>query len=477
MASDKKPHAVCIPFPVQSHMKGMLKLAKLLHHRGFYITFVNTEFNQNRLTKARGPDSFYEFPNFQFKTIPDSLPPSDDNATQDTTALVGSVRRNFLTPFRNLLAQLNEDNYNATTPAVTCIVSDGVMPFTITAAHELQIPIAMFWTFSACSFMGFYQCRALLDKGLVPLKDESYLTNGYLDTIIDWIPGMKDIRLKDLPYRTTNPNDEMLDFAMEAVEGASQASAFGLHTFDALEQDLLDALSSMFPYVYTIGPLQLLLNQQVSPNVESLGYSLWKEEPECIQWLDSKEPGSVVYVNFGSITVMSPQQLVEFAWGLADTKHYFLWVIRPDLVIGDSAILPSKFEADTRERGLIAGWCPQEEVLNHPSVGVFLTHSGWNSTIESLTAGVPMMCWPFGGDQVTNCRYTCTEWEVGMELDNNVKRDEVEKLIREFMEGEKGEKMKNKAMEWKNLAEKATGPDGSSTLNLDKLVNVLLSRN
>ncbi|KAI8014252.1 7-deoxyloganetin glucosyltransferase [Camellia lanceoleosa] len=386
-------------------------------------------------------------PNFQFKTIPDSLPPSDPNTTQDAIALCGSVRRNFLTPFRNLLAQLNEDNNNATTPTVTCIVSDGVMPFTITAADELRIPAAVFWTFSACAFMGFYQFRALLDKGLAPLKDESYLTNGYLDTIIDWIPGMKDIRLKDLPtcFQTTDPNDEVFNLAVESAESASQASAFGLHTFffDNVTWSLLDTICGK-------------KNQSVSNGLI---------------------PKNLVYVNFGSVTVMSQQHLIEFAWGLANSNHYFLWIIRPDLVIGDWVILPPEFEADTKERGLIAGWCPQEEVLNHPSVGVFLTHCGWNSTIESLTAGVPMMCWPFFVDQVTNCRYTCTEWEVGIEIDNNVKRDEVKKLIREFMEGEKGKKMKNKAMEWKNLAEKTTGPDGSSTLNLDKLVNVLLSRN
>ncbi|KAI7987368.1 UDP-glycosyltransferase 85A8 [Camellia lanceoleosa] len=88
-----------------------------------------------------------------------------------------------------------------------------------------------------------------------------------------------------------------------------------------------------------------------------------------------------------------------------------------------------------------------------------------------------MMCWPFFADQQTNCRYTCNEWEVGMEIENNVKRDEVEKLVRELMEGENGKKMKNKAMEWKKLAEKASSPGGSSSLNLDKLVNVLLSRN
>ncbi|THG18213.1 hypothetical protein TEA_017157 [Camellia sinensis var. sinensis] len=102
------------------------------------------------------------------KLCPHSLPPSDPNATHDVAALYGSVRRNFLTPFRNLLAKLNDDD-NAT-PAVTCIVSDGVMPFSIKVADELRIPVAMFWTFAACGFMGFYQYYALLDKGLTPLK-------------------------------------------------------------------------------------------------------------------------------------------------------------------------------------------------------------------------------------------------------------------------------------------------------------------
>ncbi|KAI7988677.1 7-deoxyloganetin glucosyltransferase [Camellia lanceoleosa] len=439
--SDNKPHAVCIPFPAQSHIKGILKLAKLLHHKGFYITFVNTEFNQKRLIKARGHDFLYGLPNFQFKTIPDGLPPSNPDATQDVPSLCGSVRKNFLTPFRNLLANLNGSSIS-NNPPVTCIVSDGILPFTITAAQELRIPVAVFWTFAACGFMGFYQYRALLDKGLTPLKDASYLTNGYLDTEIDWIPGMKDI-----PQR------------------ACEASAFCVHTFDALEENLLDVLSSMFPHVYTIGHIQLLLNQKLRKEdpLESLGYSLWKEEPECLYWLDSKEPSSVVYVNFGSVTVMSQKQLVEFAWGLANNNHCFLWIIRPDLVIGDSAILPPEFIAETKQRGLIEGWCPQEEVLNHPSVGGFLTHSGWNSTIESLSVGVPMMCWPFFADQQTNCRYTCNEWEVGMEIDNNVKRDEVEKLVRELMGGKKGKKMKNKAMEWKKLAEKAASPGYLST--------------
>ncbi|KAL6961948.1 7-deoxyloganetin glucosyltransferase [Sarracenia purpurea var. burkii] len=461
-------------------MKAMLKLAKLLHHRGFYITFVNTEFNHRRFLRTRGPNSLNGLPDFRFETIPDGLPPSDADATQDIPALCESLRKNALAPFLSLVAKLNDGAAaSLDRPPVTCIVADGFMTFTITAGEELGIPIVLFFTLSACGFMGFYQFHVLLQKGITPLKDESYLTNGYLDTVINWIPGMKDIRLKDLPsfIRSTDPNNIPFNFCMEATERSPKASAIILHTFDALEPDLLHTLRSMFPSIYPIGPLQTLLNQ-ISKDDESnsIGYNLWKEESECLRWLDSKEPDSVVYVNFGSITFITTEQLVEFGWGLANSHHNFLWIIRSDLVTGNegnSVVLPQEFIEETKERGLIASWCEQEEVLNHPSVGGFLTHCGWNSTIESLSAGVPMICWPSFGDQQTNCRYICTQWEVGMEIDADVKREEVEKIIRELMGGEKGEKTKNKAKEWRRLAVEATNPGGSAALNLSNLVNKL----
>jgi hypothetical protein len=312
------------------------------------------------------------------------------------------------------------------------------------------------------------------------LADESYLSNGYLDIVIDWIPGMRDIRLKDLPsfVRTTDPNDIIFNFVSESVERAPKASGIVVHTFNALEQEVLDALSTMFPRVYAIGPLQPLLNHIPNDPLESAGYSLWKEEiSECLHWLNSKASNSVIYVNFGSITVITPQQLVEFGWGLANSKHPFLWIIRPDLVVGESGIFPPEFELETKERSLIASWCPQEEVLNHPSVGGFLTHCGWNSTIEGLCAGVPMLCWPFFSDQQTNCKYSCNEWGIGMEINNDVKREEVEKIVRDLMEGDKGKIMKKKVLEWKKLAEEATDPLGSSSINLNNFMSeVLLSK-
>ncbi|XP_065880851.1 7-deoxyloganetin glucosyltransferase-like [Euphorbia lathyris] len=473
----KKPHAVCIPYPAQGHINPMLKLAKLLHQKGFHITFVNTEFNHRRLLKSRGPNSLDGRPTFQFRTIPDGLPPTDTDATQDIPSLCKSTSETCLVPFKNLIQKLNESSEeDDVVPPVSCIIGDGVMSFTVDAAREFGVPIVLFWTPSACGFLAYMHFRQLIDKGLTPLKDESLLTNGYLDTVIDWIPGMKDIRLKDLPsfFRTTDREDIVLNFILSETERAKKANAIILNTFDALEHEVLTTLSSLLPPVYPIGPLQHMLNNIKDETLKSIGSNLWKEEPECLKWLDSKTPNSVVYVNFGSITVMTRNQLIEFAWGLCNSKKTFLWVIRPDLVAGETAMLPPEFVSETKDRGFLANWCPQEEVLNHPAIGGFLTHSGWNSTIESLCGGVPMICWPFFAEQQTNCRFCCVEWEVGMEIDSDVKRDEVERLVIELTEGEKGKEMKKKALEWKRLAAEAA--EVSSYRNLESVINdVLLS--
>lgn len=234
----------------------------------------------------------------------------------------------------------------------------------------------------------------------------------------------------------------------------------------------MDALSPMFPPIYTIGPLSLLVNQVQDNDLQLIGSNLWKEEWGFFEWLNSKKHNSVVYVNFGSVTSLTTDQLNEFAWGLANSNQTFLWIIRPDIVSGESAILLPQFLAETKNRGLLASWCPQEEVLSNPAVGGFLTHNGWNSTMESVSAGVPMICWPFFAEQQTNCRYCCTEWGIGTEIDSDVKRDEVERLVRELIEGEKGKEMKKQAMEWKKMAQKATiYSNGSFYSNLDKMIN------
>ncbi|KAK6136488.1 hypothetical protein DH2020_029784 [Rehmannia glutinosa] len=471
-----KPHAVIIPYPAQGHIAPVLKLAKLLHYKGFFITFINTEFNHNRLVRARGPESVKGLQDFQFKTIPDGLPPSNCDATQDIPLLSQSMSKNCLGPFLDLIKTLND---SSDCPNVSCIVSDGVMSFTLDAAEKLNIPEVVFFTTSACGFMGYLHYDELVDRGYVPFKDESCFTNGYLDTEIDWIPGMKGIRLRDLPtfIRTTDPNDIMLNYNIIQHKNASRAKAIIINTFDELETEVLEAIRSKFNNVYTIGPLQLLENEIYQKKLTSIGSNLWKEDMACLDWLNQKEENSVLYINFGSITPLSPAQTVEFAWGLANSNHHFLWIIRSDLMNGKGSILPEGFAEETKGRGLMVGWCPQEQVLAHRSVGGFLTHCGWNSTIETISEGVPMVCWPFFAEQQTNCRYACANWEIGVEIEGEVTRGKVEKMVRVMMEGEKGKTMRERALEWKDKARLAVKAGGSSYHNLEKLINETLLNN
>ncbi|XP_051217624.1 7-deoxyloganetin glucosyltransferase [Lolium perenne] len=479
--ADVKPHAVCVPLPAQGHVTPMLKLAKILHCRGFHITFVNSEFNHRRLLRSRGAAALHGIEGFRFATIPDGLPPSDADATQDVPSLCRFTNATCLPHLKRLLADLNGSTES---PPVTCIVGDDVMSFCLDAARDIGVPCALFWTASACGYMGYRNYRALYEKGLFPLKDAEQLTNGYMDTPVDWAAGMSShMRLKDFPtfIWSTDPDEYMSHFALHVTERIAEADAVILNTLEELEPVALAAMRAMFPPsspIHTIGPLAFLAEEIVPQGgpVAELGSNLWKEDLSCFGFLDGKEPRSVVYVNYGSITVMTNEELLEFAWGLANSGQAFLWIIRPDLIKGDAAVLPPEFLESIEGRGVLASWCPQEAVLRHQAVGVFLTHSGWNSTVESLCGGVPMLCWPFFAEQQTNTRYGCMEWGVAMEIGHDVRREAVEVKIREAMCGEKGKEMRRRAVEWKETGARATKPGGRSYANLEKLIaDVLLS--
>ncbi|XWS41594.1 hypothetical protein CRYUN_Cryun17cG0095300 [Craigia yunnanensis] len=233
----RKPHAVCVPYPSQGHVTPMMQLAKLLHSRG-------------RLVRSKGAESIKGLPDFRFETIPDGLPYSDHDATQDIPALCDSTRKNCLAPFLEFVAKLNS---SSEVPPVTCIISDGVMSFGIKAGEILGIPEFQFWTASVCGFMGYLQYSQLVKRGIVPFKDENFVSDGTLDTPIDWITGMSNMRLKDIPsfIRTTDPNDIMFDFMGSEAQNCLKSSVIIFNTFDELEHEVLEAIVAQFPHIYT----------------------------------------------------------------------------------------------------------------------------------------------------------------------------------------------------------------------------------
>ncbi|BAT89081.1 hypothetical protein LR48_Vigan304s003000 [Vigna angularis] len=463
ISNSEKGHVVCVPFPAQGHVIPFMQLSKLLLCSGFHITFVNTEFNHKRLVKSLGEEFVKGQPGFQFETIPDGLSPSEKDATQSIAALCDSTAKHCFEPLKELVKRLNASHE---VPLVTSIMYDGLMGFAGKVAKELNIAEQQFWTASACGLLGYLQFDEVVKRGIIPFQDESFTTDGSLEKNLDWIGGMKNMRIRDLPsfVRTTTLDEtNFVCFGLEA-KTCMRSSSIIINTFQELEDEVLNALMAINPNIYNIGPLQLLGRHfpDKDNGFTASGSNLWKHDLECIKWLDQWQPSSVIYVNYGSITVMSENHLKEFAWGLANSNLPVLWIKRPDLVMGESTPLPQDLLDEVKGRVYITSWCAQDEVLSHPSVGVFLTHCGWNSTVEGICGGVPMIGWPFFAEQQTNCRYICTDWGIGMDLKDDVKREEVTTLVKEMIMGEKGNKMRQKCVEWKKKAIQATGLGGSS---------------
>lgn len=176
--AETKPHAVLTPYPLQGHINPMLQLAKLLHLRGFYITFVNTEYNHKRLLNSMGPKAFDGFTDFDFKIIPEMN--GDGDVSQDLQSLRESIRNNFINPFRELAARLDDSAKSGLIPPVTCLVSDSFMSVTIQVAEELALPVVLLVPSSACSFLSALHFRTLIEKGVIPLKGNNNLCSSFL---------------------------------------------------------------------------------------------------------------------------------------------------------------------------------------------------------------------------------------------------------------------------------------------------------
>ena len=190
-------------------------------------------------------------------------------------------------------------------------------------------------------------------------------------------------------------------------------------------------------------------------------------------WLDTKPKGYVVYVSFGSMANLNITQMAELASGLLESNHYFIWVIRES----EKAKLPTSFAP---EKGLILHWSSQLEVLSHEAVGCFFAHCGWNSTLEALCLGVPMVGMPQWTDQPNNAKYVEDVWKVGVRVkvgeDGIVRKEEIKGCIRRVMEGDGASEFKENALKWKQLGLKALGKGGSSMQNIDQFISSLTEK-
>ena len=329
------------------------------------------------------------------------------------------------------------------------------MPTVGEAAIKCGIPVVGFVTPSAVSFYCYCNVSALRAAGFLPVPPANDRANPYVDPIstvfrpahseeeaaalqrpLTCLPGASPaMRVGDIPRALHF--DYILKFLQEwQIPCIPKCTWILVNTFHELEARAIDELrGNMHSTIYPIGPLVFtnpncsadhhIDNEQEQeheqePRAVGAGSALWEEDHKSLLWLDTQSSKSVLYVSFGSMAKVSIEQVKEIADGLEMSHHAFLWVIRADLLeynldgkASEFKAIFSEFLERTKDRALVAPWVPQTAVLSHPAVGAFLTHCGWNSTIESISCGVPMLGWPRLSEQNTNCRYITHVWKSG----------------------------------------------------------------
>ncbi|KAI7755334.1 hypothetical protein M8C21_028081, partial [Ambrosia artemisiifolia] len=222
-----------------------------------------------------------------------------------------------------------------------------------------------------------------------------------------------------------------------------------------------------------IGPTipSMYLDKRIDDDID-YGFSLFKaNHDECMNWLNDKPKKSVVYLSFGSSAKLGPEQMEEISWGLIDSNVNFLWVVRAK----EENKLPKDFVDILKTgKGLVVPWCTQLDVLAHESVGCFVTHCGFNSTLEALSLGVPIVGMPQWTDQITNAMCLDKVWGVGVRVkaDENgvVRRGNLVSCIKKIMEEERGVVAMKNATKWRELAKLAVDEGGSSDKDVDEFV-------
>ncbi|KAL2248860.1 7-deoxyloganetic acid glucosyltransferase-like [Sesamum indicum] len=485
------PHVLIFPVPLQGHVNSMLNLAELLCLSGLHVTILLSDYTHNRLLRHASLQSrFSRHSGFRVVTISDGLPADHPRVGERIVDIVLSLKEVGGQQFRHLMESTDGLSDGGARRRVSCLIVDGVFRFAIPVVEEMGIPYIYFRTISACSFWPYFCLQEIIDAGEVPLKGKNedkltYWKKKEMDLMVTSVPGMERVlRRRDIPRfcQVEDINHPGLQTMKTETRRTIDASGLILNTFEDLEGPILDEIRKHIPNLYSIGPLHALLKAGLeSEGMESSrnrSSSFWEEDQNCIAWLDSQPASSVIYVSFGSVTILTRDELLEFWYGLVNSGHRFLWVIRPDSIIGNDNgngnEIPVELEEGTKSRGYMVGWVPQQQVLAHPAIGAFFTHSGWNSTLESITLGLPMLCWAYFADQITNSRFVSEVWKVGLDMKDTCDRIIVEKMVKEVMEVRR-EEFLERADSMATLARKAISEGGSSYLNLNGLIEFLKS--
>ncbi|GFP83198.1 UDP-glycosyltransferase 86a1 [Phtheirospermum japonicum] len=453
-------HIIIIPPPFQGHINPSIQLTLQLASKGFIVTFINTQATHHQITKSKsreGNDDVFAGSglDIRYRTISDGFPLSFDRSLHREQFMMGRIHV-YPAHVDEIVGQLV-----GLDPRPTCLVADTFSTWGDDVARRYGLVFVSLWTQPALVLSVYCHVDLLKKNGHYGSK------NNRKDTI-DYIPGVKPLDPQDLVsyLQETDTSTAMHQVIHKAFSDVKKADFIICNTVEELEPESISSLKEIRP-TYPIGPL--FPSHFTSPSVEM---SLWSES-NCNRWLDNKPHGSVLYASFGSYARINIEDIEAIANGLLLSGVNFIWVLRPDIVSSEvTEVLPDGFRESVGNKGLVVPWCKQNAVLSHPSVGGFLTHCGWNSILESVWVGVPLICFPLVGDQITNRKVVVDDWKIGINLceGKNVSCNEVAERIKLLMSGGTSDELRKNIGRVKKLSKNALSSIGSSRISFDKFV-------
>ncbi|XP_043690508.1 UDP-glycosyltransferase 88F3-like [Telopea speciosissima] len=444
---------VLYPAPGLSHLVSMVELGKLiiLHHsHRFSVTVLLMSGDSFNIPAV---DSYIDHvsqtdPSIVFHRFP-ALPKLESSSP----TIFQTIHRNN----PNLLHTLQTISNSS---SIAALVIDFFCNSAFPIAADLNIPLYNYVSTGASGLSVFLYLPTIHNQTDKSLRE---LGNTNLD-----IPGLPIIRAAQMPQALHDRNNEFYDDMLDLSIHLTKSRGIISNTFEALEPRVIEAVTQQMPAFFCIGPLV----------VEPIHKS---NELDCLKWLDAQPSRSVVFLSFGSRGVFPGKQIAEIAAGLERSGQRFLWVVRSPPSDSDKrsslsatddfdldAVMPEGFLDRTRDRGLVVkSWAPQVEVLSRESVGGFVTHCGWNSVLEAVCAGVPLLAWPLYAEQEMNKVVLVEEMKLAMpmevaEEEGIVVAAEVGKRVRALLDSEEGTEMRERCREMREKALAAWAEGGSS---------------
>ncbi|KAJ4957395.1 hypothetical protein NE237_024506 [Protea cynaroides] len=461
MASPAAPHIVIFPFLAYGHLVPLLDLSKAFTQRNIKITIITTPGNVSFIHKH-----FSRNPQVHITEIPfpitDDLPKGCENTAQLPSMAFYmhflKATRKLQEPFHQILQHMSQSNN-----LPICVISDFFLGWTLPICHEFGVPRLVFHGMSVFGLA--------LSKTVWVHMPHLHV---FSDTEPLNMPGLElpfTLTRLDVPEMLQTPDHNDPISRLTAEDGQSELDSWGVivNSFLEIEEPYVPSLESFFvngAKSWCVGPL-ILYDPPTEP-VEP-------EHPMILKFLaDHAMPESVIYVAFGTQADVSNSQLDEVAFGLEMSGHPFIWVVR-----SKNWSIPNGLEEGVKGRGLIMReWVDQRRVLAHRSTGGFLSHCGWNSVLESICEGIPVLAWPMMADQFFNARLVVDGLGAGLSVasvgpEEIVGRKAISECVIELMGEEKGKNARDRVKELSLVARKAVQEGGSSYDNLSRLIDQL----